>query len=433
MERASANAEVIHTIVHLAMRMRCKAGKRVFWAFVLGSLLIGLLSVNLVRSDWTIQTSEIIVPDQYSTIQEAVNNAVEGDTVFVRSGVYCEHIVVNKTISLVGEDVNTTIVDANGTGRVFSVSQGYVNISGFTIRRSGSAYVQDAGVWIQGIGHCNIFGNVFIENDFFGVHLAYASFNNVSGNFFTKTKIMSIVISTGNENVISGNKLEDHYCGVDIHAQSYDNQIIENVIRRGDCGIIVDSSYRNVISGNNITEHKWEYGYNQTGRKLGISIQDCSQNIIVKNLIADNDGNGVQLIDSGVPVFYHNNLINNSRHVYVSAPTPAIWDNGYPSGGNFWSDYNGSDADGDGIGDAQYEVAVDIVDRYPLINPWARILGDINDDRIVDIFDAVILANAFGSAAGSENWTTEADLNSDGAIDIFDAIILSLNFGKQWM
>jgi nitrous oxidase accessory protein len=375
--------------------------------------------------------SVIIVPDQYSTIQEAINNAVDGDTVFVRSGIYYERVVVNKTVSLLGEEANATIVDANGTGRVFSVSRGYVNITGFTIRRSGSAYVQDAGVWIEGIGHCNVFGNVLAENDFFGVHLSYTSFNNVFDNVFTKTKIMSVVISTGNENVISRNRLENHYCGIDIHALSYDNQIVANVIRRGDYGVIVDNSYRNVISGNNITEHKWEYGYNLTGQKLGISIQECSQNIIVKNLIADNDGNGVQLIDSNVAVFYHNNLINNSRHIYASTPTPAIWDNGYPSGGNYWSDYNGTDADGDGIGDTQYEAVADIVDRYPLINPWTRLLGDINDDRTVDNFDAEMLTTTFCSREGSSRWNAEADLKSDGAIDIFDAIVLSVNFGKK--
>lgn len=71
------------------------------------------------------------------------------------------------------------------------------------------------------------------------------------------------------------------------------------------------------------------------------------------------------------------------------------------------------------------------MDRYPLINPWTRLLGDINDNGTVDILDAGMLAMAFGSTVGSKNWIAEADLNRDSTIDVFDAIILASNFGKQ--
>jgi len=58
--------------------------------------------------------------------------------------------------------------------------------------------------------------------------------------------------------------------------------------------------------------------------------------------------------------------------------------------------------------------------------------GDVNHDNIVNVFDGIILANAFGSVPGSSNWNSEADLNNDNSVDIFDAIILSSNFGNSY-
>jgi nitroreductase len=56
--------------------------------------------------------------------------------------------------------------------------------------------------------------------------------------------------------------------------------------------------------------------------------------------------------------------------------------------------------------------------------------GDINDDGIVDIYDAIILSNAFDSTPSSPKWNPKADINSDGFVDIYDAIILASNFGR---
>ena len=64
----------------------------------------------------------IVVPDDYDTIQAAVDAAAPGDTVYVRSGTYFEHVVLNKQLTLQGEDLATTIIDGGGTGDVIEVS-----------------------------------------------------------------------------------------------------------------------------------------------------------------------------------------------------------------------------------------------------------------------------------------------------------------------
>jgi hypothetical protein len=60
----------------------------------------------------------------------------------------------------------------------------------------------------------------------------------------------------------------------------------------------------------------------------------------------------------------------------------------------------------------------------------AKLLGDINSDNTADIYDAILLANAYNSRLGDQNWSLAADLNSDNTVDIYDAILLANNYGK---
>ena len=71
------------------------------------------------------------------------------------------------------------------------------------------------------------------------------------------------------------------------------------------------------------------------------------------------------------------------------------------------------------------------IDRYPLIYPYGYVPSpDVNDDEIVDIFDVVTVAEAFGSKPGDPNWNPITDLVQDELIDIFDVVTVAGNFGK---
>jgi hypothetical protein len=117
-----------------------------------------------------------------------------------------------------------------------------------------------------------------------------------------------------------------------------------------------------------------------------------------------------------------------------------VWDDGYPSGGNYWSDYTSTDlysgpyqneTGRDGIGDIPYVIDTDNQDNYPLMPPYVPVLGDLNQDGIVNILDAIQAASAFGSHAGHPKWNEQADINRDGVVNILDVIILANNFGKH--
>ena len=126
------------------------------------------------------------------------------------------------------------------------------------------------------------------------------------------------------------------------------------------------------------------YGNRLQGNLVGINFfggspLNCSYNLIVGNTFSD-CSTAMLLHDSSNNTFYHNNFISNQHDVYDSGlgVYPQIisvntWDNGYPSGGNYWSDYltkypNAKMIDNSGIGDTAYSIEAQNEDRYPIIN-----------------------------------------------------------------
>ena len=121
-------------------------------------LLLALLNVNGDINSRAEPSAIIYVPDDFATIQGAINNATPGDMIFVSSGRYYERVVINKTVMLVGENRETTIVDGSFAGSVFQITADNVSVTGFTLQNTGWKWGR-SGIEIYNADYCEIKGN----------------------------------------------------------------------------------------------------------------------------------------------------------------------------------------------------------------------------------------------------------------------------------
>jgi len=120
----------------------------------------------------------------YQNITNALEHAIDGDTIFVHEGIYYENVSVNENVSLVGEDRDSTIVDGNGTGSVISITVNNVSIKGFTVKGSGML-PYDSGIFLDEYSIGNDVSHNTLTNNNNGIGLYYSSNNIVSGNTLT--------------------------------------------------------------------------------------------------------------------------------------------------------------------------------------------------------------------------------------------------------
>jgi parallel beta-helix repeat protein len=155
-----------------------------------------------------------------------------------------------------------------------------------------------------------------------------------------------------------------------------ENITIENLDLRNNLqGVLLSHTNNTRIIQNNITKnHALSSGF----FTCGIHFRYCSNITVSSNNITYNQ-NSIDIAASTGNAIFHNNFINNDSPIYSEASVN-FWDDGYPSGGNYWSDYIGLDQfrgtnqgelGSDGIGDMPYVIDVDNTDRYPLMKPYS--------------------------------------------------------------
>lgn len=386
-----------------------------------------LISLMVVVQYAKSSSKTIVVPDDYPTIQEAIDNADEGSTIFVTKGTYQERVLeINKSIHLLGEDMNETIINLNPplvnytliylTMQVHStaitinandvelsgftinmptdgiMSLGGINASGNRIEIVGNKLARECSVQLNGelanfsgnsvIAGVNIIGdNKTITNNLLGGGLdAQGSLGRIIGNVMGE----HVNLKNAAFNLILNNSFQRMYM-----ESCNSNFIANNTLGSLVLGFYGHGCFNNTVSNNKITgPDSW-----------GILMEQGSYNVFHDNLISNftegPSGYGVAFGGNEYVAenntFYRNIFVNNECHVGANVEieeTSNIWDNGQE--GNYWDDYVGKDINGDGIGDVPYVVegrkwddqAGGIVsyvfgqDNHPLMAPFN--IDDVN-------------------------------------------------------
>lgn len=189
----------------------------------------------------------------YTTIQEAINadETKDGHTIFVEEGTYYEHVVVTKSLSLIGENSSSTIIDGFWTGTIVDIEADNVVITNFSIANG------EQGVKIIGFSN-----NTVRQNNINNTHeaillsggvLEVASNNTVSDNFIVNN-ICGINLVGGENNTITGNTITLNQQGMVLKG---DNNIIHNIVNNNFFGVLVGKGCK--LRENEINENQFNF------------------------------------------------------------------------------------------------------------------------------------------------------------------------------
>lgn len=361
-------------------------------------ILLLLPAMLLILSCGTASSSTLYVPDGYPTIQDAVDNATAGDTIVIRNGTYLENVVVNKSLTITSESgpEYTTVNASNESYHVFTITASNVSITGLTIGRARDILIR-AGVYLGAVQNCTISNNVITGNAR-GVYASGGGYHNISHNRIESNSVMGIWLydssfNTIRDNYIGSNKGTGvwlyYYCE---HNTLYNNSILYNngegiyleysrhntiancslINNSGEAEMYLRASSYNTIENCSLMSSNPSYGGGRGMFMYGADYCTIRGNTIRCNYV------GIYLYSGCDNNLIYNNLFNNSAYDAVASGsntwniTKTLGTNiigGPYLGGNCWSRYNGSDADGDGLGDTPYTVASLNVDYHPLVKP----------------------------------------------------------------
>jgi len=231
----------------------------------------------------------------------------------------------------------------------------------------GREPITQQGIWLNSSSNNNTLAGNNITDNKYGISLTGSSNNTLSGNNVTSNEY-GIWLGSSSNNTLTENNATANGCGIFLINSSNNNILEENDIAYGWNGISLRMSSNNTFVRNNIT-----------GPEYGVFLTSSSNNTLAENNVTGTIY-GIWLEGSSDNHIYHNNFMHNAIQAVIINSVCA-WDDGYPSGGNYWSDYTGVDfyhgpyqnlTGCDGVGDTPYTIDANNTDHYPLMKPYPQ-------------------------------------------------------------
>lgn len=325
--------------------------------------LVVMLALAMLAFAGCASAKTVIVPDDYDTIQGAVDATSPGDTIYVRSGLYIEHVTIDKnSLTLIGEDREGVIVDGGWSGDCIHVTGDKNSIVNFTVQNSGSSY---AGISLESSSN-SIIESSNINSNHCGIKLDSCSYTQIINNTIVSNDAYAIYVYVDDEcgyDQITGNRISSKeqplvmgriiqpplpgYSGIYIYIYSdncYNNNKIDNneIASNGADGITVSvygysawhgSTYYAYFDNNQISNNIIDSNGDE-GIRIDCTYGYANNNKIFNNSINFNGDNGIYLEGKSYQITDNYVSFNDGDGIYSKGESDQIINNTISSSKN---------------------------------------------------------------------------------------------------
>ncbi|MEM0466058.1 MAG: NosD domain-containing protein [Candidatus Thermoplasmatota archaeon] len=294
----------------------------------------GFAQTPVSDHSFTSPTNVWYVPDDFPTIQQAIDAAQPYDSIYIRNGIYYERIILSKPLTIFGEREQTTVIDAMNLGNVITVASNEVTISHVTLKNAAawpnsgiygfstknllisniSITNTQFGIWLEySADHNKILNTTFSSNIYRDIFIFGSMNNTISHNSILSNCEDGIYLRACHQTIITYNTIANHTKnGILLEFKTTTSLITQNTITKNNYGIRLAESTNNTISHNQIYANQGTSG-------IGFMINAGSHNnSITNNLFSANKGTALSIDQSNKILITGNQFTNNLDGVVLT-------------------------------------------------------------------------------------------------------------------